>query len=138
MRPKWPHGSKIWKSKNIRIFILFVRPIEISTHTEISRRLYHSYIPSSNTLSYDLSNALLTMCIRHVEGAELAFKVAHKNAKSRKIQIQIQDEWLKSWKTYSYFGEKFFVFSIMIITASPTDPRKQIIHRLTHICSIRS
>merc|ERR1711954_381 len=79
--PKWPHGSKIQKSRKVDFFDFFVRPIEISIDREISSRLYHSYITRSYALDHALSNALSTMVIRPIEKIERAFKVAHKNEK---------------------------------------------------------
>ena len=92
----WKQNLKIQK---LRIFKFFVKPVEISIRTEISIRLYHSFITWSNTVGYGLSNALSTMCMRHVEQVEHAFKLARKNAKSTQIQLQTQNGLLKSWKT---------------------------------------
>ena len=52
-----------------------MRPIDISNRTEISSRLYYLFITWSNTLGHDLSNALSTIDIRHIEQAEMALKV---------------------------------------------------------------
>ena len=76
----WKQNSK---NQEKWIFDFFVRPIEISIHREISSRLYHSYITRSYALDHALSNALSTMVIRPIEKIEQAFKVAHKNEKSK-------------------------------------------------------
>ena len=51
-----------------------MKPIEISIRSEISSRPYHPIITWSNTLGHDLSNALSTIPIRHIEQAEMALK----------------------------------------------------------------
>ena len=67
-----------------------MRPIDISIRTEISSRLYYLFITWSNTLGHDLSNALSTIDIRHIEQAEMALKVHTKKRKSRISKFKIQ------------------------------------------------
>ena len=112
-----------------------MKPIEISIRLEISSRPYHPIIMWSNRLGHDLSNALSTIPIRHIEQVEMAFKVAHKKRKIKKIQNS-NPKTLKILKN-SHFEKKFQFFSIMSITVSPIELRKKF-HRLTHICPIRS
>ena len=85
-----------------------MRPIEISIHREISSRLYHSFITWSYTMGFAISDALSTMAIRHIEQAASAFKVAHKNAKSRKSKFR-PNEIKKINPGKSMFGENFSI-----------------------------
>ena len=123
-----------FKNQEKWIFDFFVRPIEISIHREISSRLYvyHSYIILSYALDHALSNALSTMVIRPIEKIEQAFKVAHKNEKSKNPNLNRK----KLHQSLKKNAHKFlWFFSIISITASPIELRKQF-HRLTHIYSI--
>ena len=47
---------------------------------------YDQYFLGFENMDHHLSNALSTIPIRHVEQAEMAFKVAHKKRKIKKIQ----------------------------------------------------
>ena len=73
-----------FKNQEQWIFNCFVKPIEISIPREFSSRLYYPCITQSYVLGHVLSNALSVMAIQHVERDESTFKVAQKNAKSRK------------------------------------------------------
>ena len=102
-----------------------MKPIEISIHTEISSCLYHVFITSSNILSHDLSNALSTIAIRYIEQAEMAFKVAHKKRKIKKIQIQITKITLKILEN-SHLEKKNLVFLNYVNNRKPNRAKKKI------------
>ena len=133
LRPKWPHESKIQKSKfsifpwnpsNFRFVQIFlVAPTIQSLRGQIHwvmifQTHYQPY-------QYDTENKLRWLSKLHT-----------KSEKSKKSKIQIQNSWNNSQK-FTFRGKKFKFFSIMWITVSPIELRKKF-HRLTHICSIRS
>ena len=90
----------------------------LSIHREISSHLYHSYITRSYALDHTLSNALSTMVIRPIEKIEQAFKVAHKNEKSKNPNLNPK----KLHQSLNKNSHKFlWFFSIISITASPIE-----------------
>ena len=102
-----------------------MKPIEISIRTEISSSLYHPSITWSHTLGHDLSNALSTIPIRHIEQVEMAFKVAHKKRKIKKMQIQITKITLKILEN-SHLEKKKLLFLNYVNNRKPNRAKKKI------------
>ena len=101
-----------------------MKPIEISIRTEISSRLYHPIIMWLNTLGHDLSNALSTIDIRNIEQVEMAFKVAQKKRKIKKIQNS-NAKLLKFSKTH-ISRKKSLVFLDYVNNRKPSRAKKNI------------
>ena len=102
-----------------------MKPIEISIRTEISSSLYHPSITWSHTLGHDLSNALSTIPIRHIEQVEMAFKVAHKKRKIKKIHNSNAKITLETLKN-SHFEKKILVFLNYVNNRKPSRAKKEI------------
>ena len=102
-----------------------MKPIEISIRTEFSSRLCHPIITWSNTLGHDLSNALSTIPVRQLEQAEMAFKVAHKKQKIKKIHNSNAKITLETLKN-SHFEKKNLVFLNYVNNRKPNRAKKEI------------
>jgi len=99
----WKQISKISKMSFSHFFL---GPLESSIQRESSSDPYYQVILWPYTLGHTLSNALPIISLRHIHQARLGFKVAHKNAKSKK-STDGPDKTQKMLKIM--FGSKFSV-----------------------------
>ena len=82
-------ASRKQKFQNLEIsfFQFFMRLVEISIHTEISGRLYDTFVTWLNTMDYALSDALSIIIIRRIQKITCTFKIPYKNTISRNFMF---------------------------------------------------